>query len=852
MTPHPVLTVEHVERHFSQRGWTVFPFQREVWSAHARGESGLVHAPTGTGKTLAAWIAALLDPARRDEGLSVLWITPMRALAADTQGGLQACCDELGLGWRVELRTGDTSSHARTRQRRQLPNALVTTPESASLLLSYADLIPAFRHLSAVIVDEWHELLGSKRGVQTELVLSRLRALSPGLRTWGLSATLGNLDEAMRVLLGPRTTGRCIAAGIDKPIEIATLLPESVERFPWAGHLGLGQAPRVVDAIRAAHSTLVFTNTRAQAERWFEALSAAQPPLKLALHHGSLDAPLRAAAEDGLKQGTLDAVVATSSLDLGVDFAPVDQVIQIGGPKGVARLLQRAGRSGHRPGVASRILCVPTQAIEIGEFAAARAAAQAGQVESRRPLTHSLDVLAQHVVTLALTAAVSADEVRREIASTHAYADLSEAEWQWVLDFITRGGTVLAAYPQFRKVVQRDDGLLHVPDATIARRHRMSIGTITADPRIRVQFVRGGALGTVEESFIARLKAGDSFVFAGRKLTLVRVKDMTAQVRAGGNGTQIPRWQGGRMPLTSELADALLRLFSEFRASPAPLDAERAALAPLLDLQSRWSALPLPGTLLVERGRSREGEHLFVYPFAGRQVHEGLSALLAYRLSRQRAASFSFSVNDYGFELLARELPPLDPDELRALFTLDALDADLVASLNAAEMAKRRFREIARIAGLVFEGHPGARKSVRQVQVSSGLIFDTLTRYDADNRLTAQALQEALDHQLDARRLRETCAQLHAGRIDLHATDRFTPLAFPLWAERIASSLSSEDWRTRVANMLESLERAAGGPPGPRPPDLYGTPEPRAAAPARTQRPRRPRRPRMTSFRRTP
>lgn len=843
------ITAADVERRFAQRGWSVFAFQREVWDAYARGESGLIHAPTGTGKTLAAWLAALLDPARRDQGLSVLWITPMRALAADTQAGLQTCCEDFGLDWRVELRTGDSSSHARTRQRRQLPNALVTTPESASLLLSYADLIPAFRNLSAVIVDEWHELLGSKRGVQTELLLSRLRALSPGLRTWGLSATLGNLDEAMRVLLGPRHAGRCVSARIDKPVQIQTLLPEAVERFPWAGHMGLALAPRVIDAIRNARSSLVFTNTRAQAERWFETLSAADPPLKLALHHGSLDAALRGAAEDGLKQGQLDAVVATSSLDLGVDFAPVDQVIQIGGPKGVARLLQRAGRSGHRPGQSSCILCVPTQAIEIAEFAAARAAAQAGRIESRRPVTHALDVLAQHIVTLALAAAVRADDIRREVTATHAYADLSEAEWQWVLDFVMRGGRVLAAYPQYRKVIEREDGVLSVPDATIARRHRMSVGTITADSRITVQFVRGGSLGTVEESFIARLKPGDSFVFAGRPLTLVRVNEMSAQVKAGGSGTQIPRWQGGRMPLSSELADGLLHLFSGFGAAQPPVDAERAALAPLLDLQSRWSALPLPGTLLVERSRSREGDHLFVFPFAGRQVHEGLSALLAYRLSRQRAASFSFSVNDYGFELLARELPPLESDELRALFTPDALDEDLIASLNASEMAKRRFREIARIAGLVFEGHPGARKSMRQVQASSGLIFDTLERYDTGNRLTAQALREAMDHQIDRQRLRETCARLHASRIALHDTARFTPLAFPLWAERTASTLSSEDWRTRVANMLDTLEHAAGGTPSTRHFDAPFAPEPRPAAQPRK---RRPRRPRMTSFRGRP
>jgi ATP-dependent Lhr-like helicase len=856
-SPRPDV-IERIERAFAARRWRVFDYQRDVWRAQAKGESGLIHAPTGTGKTLAAWLGLLADPKRCDDGLSVLWITPMRALATDTTAGLQSACRDIDLDWRVEQRTGDTSSHVRARQRRKLPNALVTTPESASLLLSYADLIPAFSKLRAVIVDEWHELLGSKRGVQTELVLSRLRALSPRLVTWGLSATLGNLDQAMRALLGPDKKGRCISGEIDKRVVIQTLLPDVAERFPWSGHMGLGQVSRVVEAIRGARTSLLFTNTRSQAERWFEKLSAVDdPPLRVAMHHGSLDPALRAAAEDGLRRGTLDAVVATSSLDLGVDFTPVDQVIQLGGPKGIARLLQRAGRSGHRPGQVSRIVCVPTQAIEIAEFAAAREAASEGTVEARVPLTDSLDVLAQHIVTLALSGRVTAHEVRREIAATHAYAGLDEGDWNWVMDFVTRGGSALAAYPQYRKVAEDADGFLHVPDATLARRHRMAIGTISSDPQVRVAFVRGSSLGTVEESFVSRLRPGDSFVFAGRRLTLVRVHEMVAQVKAGGGGTQVPRWLGGKSPLSSELSDRLLRLIAEFdpkhprkkhpSRDPATL-AELATLAPLLEIQSRWSGLPLPGSLLVERTRTREGEHLYCYPFAGRHAHEGLSALVAWRLSQRRRSSFVFSVNDYGFELLSRELPDLEPDEIRTLFSPDNLDADLVASINASEMARRRFREIARIAGLVFEGHPGQRKTMRQVQASSGLIFDTLTRYDPGNRLTKQALREALDHLLDVRRLRATAERLHASPVVVHRTEQLTPLAFPLWAERLSSQqLTSEDTRTRIERMLEALEIAAGGTRGPPlPPPLEAAPSaPKQRNRERDPRKNRPRRRRL-------
>ncbi len=805
-------TLTELQAWYTRRNWTLFDFQRQCWDAYAAGESGLVHAPTGAGKTLAAWLGALLQARGEDEPLRVLWITPMRALAADTAAGLQQASDELMAGWKVELRTGDTGSAARARQRKRLPQALVTTPESLSLLLSYADLIPQFSGVTAVIVDEWHELLGSKRGVQTELCLSRLRSLSPGLRTWGLSATLGNLAEAAQVLVGAGRAARIVAGVVPRRTLIQTLIPERIERFAWAGHMGLPQLPQVVAALHAARSSLVFTNTRSQAERWFEALRGALPDWPIDLHHGSLDAKLRLQVETGLKEGRLRAVVATSSLDLGVDFTPVDQVIQIGGPKGVARLLQRAGRSGHQPGAVSRIVCVPTLALELAEFAAARSAAEQGLIESRQPLRNSLDVLAQHIVSLALTGQMSAAQVRAEISATHAYADLSDAQWNWVLDFVTRGGAALAAYPQYRKVVERM-GLLHVDDATLARRHRMAVGTIVSDQMMRVAYRRGGSLGQVEESFIARLKPGDGFIFAGRRVTLVRVRDMTATVQPATSGSIVPRWMGGRIPLSSELAQHLTALLA-LPAVTRDKIPELRALAPLLELQARWSQLPAPGVLLIERARSREGQHWFVYPMAGRQVHEGLSALMAWRLAQIAPLTCSFSVNDYGFEILARQLPALDAQGLRVLLSVDALERDLLAGLNASEMARRRFREIARIAGLVFEGYPGAGKTARQVQASSGLIYDVLVRYDAGNLLVDQALREALEQQLDYRRLRDTLTQVGAARIEIVDVERFTPLAFPLWADRMnRNRVSTEAMHERIQRMLLELEAAASEPP---------------------------------------
>lgn len=796
-----------IERWFAANGWRIAAFQREAWAAYASGQSGLIHAPTGTGKTLAAWGGPLLEAVSADEPIRVVWVTPMRALAADTAANLQAACDALGVPWRVERRTGDTSSAQRARQRKRLPQCLVTTPESLSLLLSYADLIPQWRGLKAVVVDEWHELIGGKRGVQTELVLSRLRSLSPMLRVWGVSATLGNVDEAMATLLGAGQAGRIIGADLPKVLNVRTLIPAKLERFPWSGHMGLELLPQVVDALHRKRSTLIFTNTRSQAERWHDALSMAAHELPIALHHGSLAAEIRAAAEQGLRDGSLRAVVATSSLDLGVDFSPVEQVIQIGGPKGIARLVQRAGRSGHQPGAASEILCVPANALELAEFAAARLALEARRIESRKPIRGALDVLAQHVVTLALTGTMSAEAILQEVRSTHAYADLSDAQWQWVLDFVQHGGASLTAYPQYRKVVARD-GILKVEDQTLARRHRMSVGTITADSMMRVAFLSGGNVGQVEESFVAKLSVGDSFLFGGRKLTLTKVKDMTAFVKAGGKGQTTPRYAGGKMPLSSALADSLLDLFGRIADGELP-NAEAAALKPLLDVQAQWSALPRPGVLLIERSRSREGEHLFVYPFAGRHAHEGLSALMAWRLARIQPTTFTFSVNDYGFELLARQLPVLDEAALRAALSPQGLEVDLPLSLNAAEMAKRRFREIARVAGLVFEGFPGSNKSVKQVQVSSGLLYDVLSKYDADNLLTRQALTEVLEHQLDYPRLKAALERAQGATLVLKDLKRFSPLAFPLWAERISQQLSSEDWRERVQRMAATLDAAA-------------------------------------------
>jgi len=802
---------------FDARGWRPFEFQREACAAYLRGESGLIHSPTGSGKSLAAWLGPLAEAAAAGGppgGLRVLWITPLRALAADTRENLAEAAAALateGSEWRVEVRTGDTSQSVRTRQRKRPPEALITTPESLSVLLSYADGASWFRRLACVVVDEWHELLGTKRGVQLELCLARLRGIAPGLRTWGLSATLANLAEARDVLLGPGAEGRLVRGQAPKTVRIRSVLPETLERFPWAGHLGIRLLPAVVEAIESRGSTLLFTNTRSQAELWFQGLVDARPDWvgRIALHHGSIDRKLRRRIEDGLRAGELRCVVCTSSLDLGVDFSPVDQVMQVGSPKGVARLLQRAGRSGHQPGAVSEVLCVPTHAFELVEIAAARRAAEQGRIEARRPLTRSLDVLAQHLVTVALGGGFEAEAMRAEVARTHAFAGMTEAEWGWVMDFVTRGGQALQGYPQYRRV-EALDGRYRVTDRGIGQRHRMGIGTIASDTAMNVRWLTGGSLGTIEESFVSRLERGDCFLFAGRLVELAQVRDMTAYVRRTKKGRRtVPRWQGGRMPLSTELADSVLEVLGAAQAETSG-PAEVIAVADLLELQRRWSRLPVPGELLVEITRSREGVSVFCYPFAGRLVHEGLATLLAWRLSRETPATFTLSANDYGLELLTRDEPAIDEARLAGLLDPGDLEGDLLACMNTSEIAKRQFRDIARIAGLVFQGYPGRGKSTRQIQASSGLIFDVLERYDSGNLLLDQARREVLENQLETRRMRAALTAIGRKNIVIERPERLTPLAFPLWAERLQSQiLSSETWRDRVERMAASLERAA-------------------------------------------
>ncbi|MEM9828185.1 MAG: ligase-associated DNA damage response DEXH box helicase [Planctomycetota bacterium] len=815
---------QRLDAFFADIGWKAFRFQRSAWSAYQRGESGLVHSATGTGKTLAVWLGPVRkwlaenpddskwDP-KRPPPIRVIWITPLRALAGDTEQSLRQPLDALGVPWRLESRTGDSKQSLKTKQLKKLPTALVTTPESLALLLTHESLHEQLSGLECVVVDEWHELLGTKRGIQTELCLTRLRKLCPTLRTWGVSATLGNLGDALESLIGGHadTPSRIVEGYKKKKVHMESLIPERIDRFPWSGHIGTLMVPEVLERLQQVRSALVFANTRSQTEIWYQKLLAAKPDWagQIAVHHGSLDTSVRKWVEDGLRAGSLRAVVCTSSLDLGVDFTAVDMVIQIGSPKGSARLLQRAGRSGHQPDAESRLAFVPTNAIELIELAAAQDAIKQGKLEARPLLDKPLDVLAQHLVSIAIGGGFRADELLAEVRTAKAYSELTDAEWNWVLDFIVRGGGSLDAYPEFKRVTIEDDRYV-VRDKKVARMHRMSIGTITSDAAMKIRFQSGATIGTAEESFLSKLSPGEKFLFAGRLVELLRIRDNVAYVKkAKGTPDTVPRWAGGRMPLSSELSESLRNKLQEASENKL-VGREMRSLKHLFKIQGQWSILPRRDELLIEQIKTRGGHHAFLFPFEGRLVHEGLAALFAFRLSRIRRCTLEMACNDYGIVLQSPDAIPMDEGIRTGLFSVDGLVDDILSSMNSTEMTKRQFRQIARIAGLIQQGYPGQQKTASHIQASSNLFFDVFQNYDPGNLLLEQSRREVLQQQLEASRMRAAMQRIQGSRIRLIQPPKVTPLAFPLVVDKLRERVTSETLADRVAKMQAELEAAAG------------------------------------------
>ncbi|HWB93662.1 MAG TPA: ligase-associated DNA damage response DEXH box helicase [Puia sp.] len=818
-----------------------FRFQEEAWEHILAGRSGLVNAPTGCGKTFSVFLGALIDfinrhpddyRTRGGSGLQLLWVSPLRALAKDIGRAMEEVIRGLDMRWQVGIRNGDTEPSERQRQKRKMPEVLIITPESLHLLLAQKGYPDVFRSLKIIAVDEWHELLGSKRGVQVELALSRIMAVKggTGCSVIGISATIGNLEQAKEVLLaslrgdandqgaqgsaGDGETGRngfIVRAVIDKPIDVESILPDEIEKYPWAGHLGLKLIHKVIPILEQSKTTLIFINTRGMSETWYQSLLNVCPDLAgaIALHHGSIDMELRNWVEESLHQGKLKAVVCTASLDLGVDFRPVETVIQVGSPKGVARFLQRAGRSGHQPGQVSKIWFLPTHSLELMEAAALKSAMEEGLIESREPMLLCFDVLIQYLSTLAISDGFYSEELFRELKKTYCYQEMTEEEWREILHFITQGGVALQQYDEYKKVEIMEGGLYKINSRRVAMRHRLHIGTIVSEPMLKVRFVTGGYVGVIEEYFISRLEPGETFTLAGRNLELVMIKDMTVLARkSNAKKSRVPSWNGGRMPLSANLGMMLRRKLDEatkMMSGEAAQHIELRVLQPLFELQAALSYMPRENELLIEQIETKDGFHLFVYPFEGRLVHEAMAALLAYRISRITPISFSFAMNDYGFELLSDQPIPVDDSNVYELFSPDSLTADIQRSVNSAEMARRKFRDIAVIGGLIFQGYPGEYAKARHLQSSAGLLFNVFAEYDPDNLLIRQAYNEVMDQQMEERRLRNMLERVSRGKMVLRWPTRLTPFCFPLKVDSMREDLSSEKLEDRVRRMQAQL-----------------------------------------------
>jgi len=807
-----------------------FAFQEEAWQYILEGRSGLVNAPTGCGKTFSVFLGAVIDfinrhpddyRTRGGNGLQLLWISPLRALAKDIGRAMEEVLAGLGMRWQVGTRNGDTDPAERARQKRKMPEVLIITPESLHLLLAQKNYPEVFKVLKVVAVDEWHELLGSKRGVQVELALARILGTrgGSGVSIIGISATIGNLEQAGEVLLASMHRGEggfIVRAVIHKPIEVESIFPDEIEKYPWSGHLGLKLIHKVIPIIMSSRTTLIFINTRGMSETWYQSLLNICPDLAgaIALHHGSIDMELRTWVEEALHEGKLKAVVCTASLDLGVDFRPVETVIQVGSPKGVARFLQRAGRSGHQPGQVSKIWFLPTHSLELMEAAALKSAMQEGLIESREPMLLSFDVLIQFLSTLAISDGFYADELFRELKQTYCYSEMTEEEWREILHFITEGGEALHQYDEYRKVELMEGGLYKINSRRVAMRHRLHIGTIVSEPMLKVRWVSGGYVGVIEEYFISRMELGETFTLAGRNLELVMIKDMTVLVRkSNARKSRVPSWNGGRMPLSANLGMMLRRKLDEaglmlramLEGEEPVVDIELRVLQPLFELQAALSYMPRENELLIEQIETRDGYHLFVYPFEGRLVHEAMAALLAYRMSRITPISFSFAMNDYGFELLSDQPIPLDDANVYELFSPDNLTADIQRSVNSAEMARRKFRDIAVIGGLIFQGYPGEYAKARHLQSSAGLLFNVFAEYDPNNLLIRQAYNEVMEQQMEEQRLRNMLERVSRGQMVLRWPKQLTPFCFPLKVDSMREDLSSEKLEDRVRRMQAQL-----------------------------------------------
>lgn len=803
---------------FESRGWKPFPFQTQTWTAFLQGKNGLLNAPTGSGKTYALWLPIILNyikenpnyNKKHNAGLKAIWITPLRSLSVEIKQAAERVLTDLDIPMTVGIRSGDTSAAERAKQKGKMPDLLITTPESLQLLLASKGYAATFKNCSAVVIDEWHELLGTKRGVQVELGLSRLKTIAKNLRIWGISATIGNLQQAQEVLLGVDSEAYnnsvLIKAVINKKIKVVSLIPEKMDTYPWRGHMGLHLIDEAAKIVKASKTTLIFLNVRSACEIWYQRLLEKYPEFagEMAMHHGSIDRETRLWVENAIRNEELKVVVCTSSLDLGVDFAPVESIIQVGGPKGVARFMQRAGRSGHQPGKESVIYFLATHAIELIEASALKKAVENSVIEDRVPYLNSWDVLVQYLNTLAVSDGFYPDEIFKEIQGTFSYQTITKENWNWILNFITNGSQSLQAYDEFKKVEVDENGCYKINSRMIAMHHRMQIGTIVGDAVMNVKFISGGYIGTIEEWFISKLKPGDTFIFAGKKLELFKIRNMQVLVKKASpkKESKIASWMGGRMALSAQMSELLRQEL--YRANTDNLSPELKALQPLFVRQRKESIVPSSDEFLIETFKTREGYHAIFYPFEGRFVHEALASLLAYRISLLQSITFSLAYNDYGFELLSDQEIDIEAVLDNNLFSTEYVHHDLQKSLNSTEMARRKFRDIAVIAGLVFTGFPGKMVKTKHLQSGSQLLFEVFRDYEPDNLLLQQAYRETFEHQLEEGRLILALERIASQNIVWKQCSKPTPFSFPIITDRLREKLSSETLAERIQKMTAS------------------------------------------------
>ena len=792
---------------FKKRGWEPHAHQLSMLAKARDARSTLLIAPTGGGKTLAGFLPSLVgldDRSSEASGLHTLYISPLKALTTDIARNLQTPIEEIGLGIRVETRTGDTPQNRRQRQRSNPPDMLLTTPESLALLLSYPDASAMFRRLDTVIIDELHALAGAKRGQLLALALARLASLSPGTRFVGLSATVEDPDELLSYLSFDTRKAELVLGAPGPEPDVLVLLPEG--RLPWSGHYGTYAAPSLYKTIKSANTTLVFVNTRAQAEVMFRELwRLNEDNLPIALHHGSLAVEQRRKVEAAMATGRLKAIVCTSSLDLGIDWGDVDLVVQIGAPKGVSRILQRIGRANHRFDQPSRALLVPGNRFEVLECRAAIDAIREKTLDGVPPHPGGLDVLAQHITGVACSGPFHADALFEEVTAAHTYRDLSRTDFDEALEFVATGGYALQVYDRYRRLRKSEDGRWHLTHPKLAQRYRMNIGTIVEQPMVKVCIKgRRRSLGEVEEWFIQWLTPGDVFQFAGRALVFRGMRENTAEVTMAPAGKEpnVPSYLGTRMPFTTHLSSRV----RGYLADPESWRDFPEQVLEWLEAQRDRSSMPAADELLIETFPRRGKFYMVVYAFAGWNAHQTLAMLLTKRMERLGLKPIGFNASDYILCIWGLE----SVDDPAALFDLDILGEELEDWMAESSLLKRTFRNVAVVAGLIERRHPGQEKTGRQVTINSDLIYDVLRKYQPDHVLMRATYAEVSVGLLDVKRLADLLTSVQ-GKVCHHRLDKLSPLALPVMLEIGKEVVPGEADETILAEIAQELVEEALG-----------------------------------------